>query len=396
MRILALATGLSATLLAVWVWFRPAFTAPFVDAWGKPVPGSIASLERVMLGGVEQGLLIRGLNAANPVLLYLHGGPGTSELGMVRQHNMAALESHFTVVVWDQRGAGRSYAAREPETGMTVEQFIADTHALTLLLCKRFGQPKIYLVGHSWGSALGALTVHRYPELYHAYVGVGQVVDMREGERLSYAWTLARAKNARDARSVARLTAMGPPPYAGNLRSSLMMQRRILGKYGGEVHGNSRGGMPTLLRGLFKSSEYSWPDRVNFFLGVFANMRLMWPKILDINLMQQVPELKVPVYFLEGRHDHEAPAILAERYLQALKAPYKTLIWFEWSAHFVNTEEADAFNRFFIDRLLRETAGLPVSDVQATSGPDTSGTPDQQPATGTVRQGAGGTQPMPS
>lgn len=358
---------LPATLRVAAAFLRPRSTAPITDGSGNPLPGSIACLERVMLGGVEQGLLIRGHSVANPVLLYLHGGPGTSELGMVRVHNIPVLEKHFTVVVWDQRGAGLSYAARHPESGMTVEQFIADAHELTLLLCRRFQQPRIYLVGHSWGSVLGALAVHRHADLYYAYVGVGQAVDMQEGERISYAWTLAQAEKAGDARSVAQLKKIGPPPYTGTLRSKLMTQRRILGKYGGEVHGNPHGGMPTLLRGLIRSSEYSWPDRINVFRGIFANMRLMWPKILSVNLMVQVPEIGVPVYFLEGRFDYEAPAELAERYLQMLKAPRKELVWFERSAHFVNTEEANGFNRFFVDRLLRETYRPEVSGVQAIS-----------------------------
>ncbi len=359
MTMLMIAMLVLATISAVLAWLRPRSTAAIVDATGKPLPGSIAILEYVWLGGVEQGLLIRADNIANPVLLYLHGGPGTSELGMVRMHNMPVLEKHYTVAVWDQRGAGLSYAAREPESGMNVEQFIADAHELTLLLCRRFHQPRIYLVGHSWGSLLGVLTVQRHPELYHAYVGVGQVVDMREGERISYEWTLAQAGKAGDRRSVARLRAIGPPPYAGELLRKLMTQRRILARYGGEVHGSPRGGLPTVLRGLLGSSEYSWADRINVFRGIFANMRLMWPKIAAIDLRVRAPEIRVPVYFLEGRYDYEAPAVLAERYLQQLRAPRKELIWFERSAHFVNTEEAAAFNRFFVERLLRETLSDP-------------------------------------
>jgi len=356
MTIFAIVAVLLTTLLVTVAWRRPPWTAPIVDAAGRPLPGSIASIEQVVLGGVEQRVLIRGHSIANPVLLYLHGGPGTSELGMVRQHNLPVLEQHFTVAVWDQRGAGLSFASRRPESGMTVEQFIADTHELTLLLCRRFKQPKIFLVGHSWGSLLGVLTVQRHPELYHAYVGVGQAVDMREGERISYEWTLAQARQAGDTRSVASLEAIGAPPYTGKLRPKLMAQRRILAKYGGEVHGHPGGGMSTLVRALLRSSEYGWSDRINVFRGIFANMRLMWPKIVDINLMVQAPALKVPVYFLEGRYDYEAPSVLAERYFQVLQAPSKELIWFERSAHFVNTEEADAFNRFFVERLPRESS----------------------------------------
>ena len=355
MSIVAVTLLTLAAILVTLAWLRSRSTAAIVDSSGRPLPASVATLDRVQLGGVEQGLLIRGHDVANPVLLYLHGGPGTSELGMVRQHNMPVLEQHYTVAVWDQRGAGLSYAAREPESGMTVEQLVADAHELTLLLCRRFQQRKIYLVGRSWGSVLAVLTVQRHPELYYAYVGVGQAVGRQEGERISYEWTLAQAQKAGDTRSVARLQAIAPPPYLGKLRPKLMTQRRILGKYGGEVHGNPHGGMSTLLRGLLASSEYSWPDRVNVFRGIFANMHLMWPKILHIDLRVQVPEIKVPVYFLEGRYDYEAPAVHAERHFQLLKAPRKALIWFDRSAHFVNTVEAENFNRFFVDRLLEET-----------------------------------------
>lgn len=333
---------------------RNGTTAPFVDALGRPVKESVASLERLVIGGVEQSLLVRGRNATNPVLLYLHGGPGTSELGMVRTHNMPVLEQHFVVAIWDQRGAGKSFAARRPEAQMTVEQLLHDTLELTELLCSRFGQRAIYLVGHSWGSLLGVLAAQRRPELYRAYVGVGQAVAMREGEQLSYDWALDQARRANDTKSVRQLEEIGPPPYAP-LRPKLMTQRRILAKYGGEVHGSASGGMPTLVRGLLAATEYGWLDRVNVFRGVFAGMRLLWPQILELDLRTRAAKLELPVYFLLGRHDWEAPAVLAEQYFERLRAPRKQLVWFERSAHFVNTEEADAFNRFFVDRLLPET-----------------------------------------
>lgn len=173
----ALATAVLASLLAARAWFRPPSTAPFVDALGEPVHESIACLERVMLGGVKQGLLIRGLSVGNPVLLYLHGGPGTSELGMVRPHNMPVLEKHSTVVVWDPRGAGISYAARAPESGMTVEQFIADAHELTVLLCRRFQQrknlPRRPLLGQRVGGVDLASLPRSLPRLHQDRPGCG-------------------------------------------------------------------------------------------------------------------------------------------------------------------------------------------------------------------------------
>lgn len=331
------------------------YTDPIVDSRGRVLKDSVAALERVTLGGVEQSILIRGRSVTNPVLLYLHGGPGTSELGMLRTYNIPALEERFTVVVWEQRGAAKSFAALKPSSTMTIDQLVSDAAELVELLCRRFDKEKIFLVGHSWGSVLGVLTAKRCPNRLHAFVGVGQVVDMLEGERLSYAWTMERAREAGDARSVAKLERIGTPPYPEPLRPKVVTQRAILARYGGEVHGNPRGGMFILLACLLRTHEYGWLDRINFFRGAFASMDLLWPQLMAINLIEQVPTLEVPVYFLEGRHDMEAPSALAERYFRALDAPRKELIWFEHSAHFVNTEEPEAFNRFFLDQLLVDT-----------------------------------------
>lgn len=330
----------------------PGRTAPITDVQGIPIPGSVASLERTKLGGVEQWILIRGENAANPVLLFLHGGPGTSEMTLLRKYNLAVLEKHFTVVVWDQRGAGKSYAAINPEAGMNIEQFVSDAHELTLLLCRRFNRRRICLAGHSWGSILGVLTVKKYPELYDAYIGIGQVVNMLEGERVSYEWTLAQATQANDTKSVRKLKAMGVPPYSGHWQSKVIAQRGILAKYGGEVYGNRRGGVFVLVRSLLEAVEYSWIDRLNFFRGISASMRLMWPQLLRVNLLEQAAELEVPVYFLEGKHDYESPSRLADQYYQALKAPGKKLVWFEHSAHLLNAEEPEKFNEFFVKEVL--------------------------------------------
>ena len=146
-------------------------------------------LEKVRIGGSDQWVLERSEDVDNPVVLYLHGGPGTSQLTSNRR-NTRHLEKFFTVVNWDQRGAGKSYRAISDAGRMNIGQFVADTRELTLYLLEKFGQERLVLVGHSWGTVIGALTVSAYPELYSCYVGIGQVANMAEGEAASYQWTL--------------------------------------------------------------------------------------------------------------------------------------------------------------------------------------------------------------
>jgi hypothetical protein len=155
---LAVAVALAAAGLAgaaaAWVW-RPVSTPPIVGADGKPVPGSVAAIEKLRLGGVNQWVVLRGRDTTNPVLLMLAGGPGGSELGSFRKHN-GALEDHFTVVHWEQRGAGKSFPLLlRDHRHMTPHQYVADGLELAAYLWRRFGKDKIFLVGHSWGTFLG-------------------------------------------------------------------------------------------------------------------------------------------------------------------------------------------------------------------------------------------------
>ena len=259
------------------------------------------------------------------------------------------------MVNWDQRGAGKSYAAIEEAGKMNIEQFIQDTRELTLYLMKKFRKQRIVLAGHSWGSAIGALTVARYPELYYCYVGIGQVANMVEGEAASYGWTLEQAKKRNRRRAIKALEKMGPPPYQGNWLAKTISERSYVGRFGGEVHGSRIGATGLVLGGVLFSREYGLLDRVNVFRGLLGSMKLLWPQLLKVDLFQSVPEIKVPVFFMEGRHDHEVPSEIAARYFAALKAPAKELIWFENSAHMVNSEERDLFNKMLVEKVLPMT-----------------------------------------
>jgi hypothetical protein len=160
----------------------PARTPPLTGSDGKPLPGSIATLEKVQLGGHNQWISIRGQRADNPVLLYLSGGPGQSDLPFSRVL-FEDLTRDFVVVGWDQRGTGKSYPALDPVSTLTLDRAIEDTAELSQYLIDRFDEEKIYLLGESYGTFLGVLTLQRHPKLYHGYIASGQMVDPLETTR---------------------------------------------------------------------------------------------------------------------------------------------------------------------------------------------------------------------
>jgi pimeloyl-ACP methyl ester carboxylesterase len=329
---------------------------PRIRRSGRTDPArSLATLEKVYIGGCDQWILERSEDIGNPIVLFLHGGPGTSQLTSNRR-NTQELEKFFTVVNWDQRGAGKSYAAINDVDKMNIDQFVQDTRELTSYLLTKFNQDRLVLVGHSWGSAIGALTAAKYPELYYCYVGIGQVANMAEGEAASYQWTLDQAIAHNDRRAIKALVSIGPPPYEGDWQRKTITQRRYLGRFGGEVHGSRIGASGLILRSLLFSREYTFVDRVNFFRGILGSMRLLWPQLLNVDLFKSVPEMKIPVFFLEGRFDQEVPSELAEKYFDSINAPTKELVWFDQSAHMPNSEERDLLNAIMIEKVLPITA----------------------------------------
>ncbi len=342
-----IAGGVLALLAAL---FLHSGGTPRID--GRAHPNALATLEQMDVNGTRQWVLIRSENVANPVVLYVHGGPGTSELTLNRK-DAQPLEKYLTIVNWDQRGAGKSFAAGREAATMNRGQFVGDVIALSESLARRFHKNRIVLVGHSWGTVIGLLAVAQRPDLFSAYVGIGQMSDSAESERISYQWTLEQARKAADRSAVNALTAIAPPPYTGrNWRSKFMTERRILGKFGGEYYGSRTGAFGVVCKSLVFSREYTLADRVNFFRGIFRSVALLHANLAATNLFAEVPGVQVPVFFCLGRHDYEVPSVLAARYFDALEAPRKQLIWFERSAHLPNNEERDKFNRFMIETVL--------------------------------------------
>jgi pimeloyl-ACP methyl ester carboxylesterase len=303
----------------------PASTAPIVGADGEPLAGGVAELATVTIGGHDQTMMIRGRSVENPVLLYLTGGPGGTDIGAIRRD--VTLEQDFTVVAWDQRGAGKSYAALDPTDTFTTNQLVADTVEVTNYLRDRFGQEKIYLVGQSWGSTLGVLAAQQHPELYHAFVGVGQMVSQRETDIMFWEDTLAWAEETGNTGLAETLRRNGPPPYENLMHYDPFIAREHDWNPYPEFDSNNE--MPAILF----VPEYSWMDRINAFKGFLDTAGTLYPQLQGIDFRQNVTALDVPFYMIQGEHEARGRAVLAEEWFDMLDAPSKEAFTFEGAGH---------------------------------------------------------------
>jgi pimeloyl-ACP methyl ester carboxylesterase len=304
---------------------------------GEPIPGSIAEAGYVRLGGVAQWVMIRGASAASPPLILLHGGPGLSESTLFRHHN-AALERCFTVVHWDQRGAGKSFDPAAPRAALTVERLVDDLGELVEHVGARLGHARVVLLGHSWGSALGALYAARAPDQVAAYVGAAQIGSWPDAEAASYALTLAAAERRGHRTAIRQLRAIGAPPYGA---AAVWVERRWALRFAG---GMRPAALWSVARAVLATPEASLGGVVRGWRAFRASFAAMWDEVSTLDLIERVPALTMPVFFFVGRMDPWIPPQTSVDYFDRLSAPSKRLVWFEESGHEVFVDEAAKFN----------------------------------------------------
>jgi len=334
-----------------------AYTPPILGYDGKPLPNSIASLEKVRLGGVDQWLIIRGQSMDKPVLLFLSGGPGGSEAGRVLRFNQE-LEKHFVVVIWEQRGCGKSYPSLNPKSALTVDQYVSDIIELTDMLRARFDEDKIYLLGHSWGTIIGVRAAQERPDLFYAYIGTGQMVDVRETDQTIYRMWLENAEKTGDTKFIELLEAQGEPPYFGKNPVSRYVnifsrEYRVFEMPSIKSEEYRRDGDLLLL--ALRQPEYGWLDRVNFMRGLMDTFNVVYPQLQDFDFRDDAQTFDLPVYIILGRHDVNATYWIAEEYSSILQAPHKQLYIFEDSGHGMIWQETDKFHDIMINTVLSET-----------------------------------------
>lgn len=303
-----------------------------LDAAGRPIIGSLSERALVLINGVRQGMIIQSSNISHPVLLFLHGGPGMPEYFLNTTHP-TGLERHFTMVWWDQRGAGLSFDPDTPSQSMTVPQMIADAITVTHYLRKRFKQDKIYILGHSWGSFLGIQVAAQAPELFHAYIGMGQVSWQLRSEVAARGYMLDRYQARGDATMVRKL--MAAPASLGDGLSPDYLGLRDAAMHGlgiGTTHE-----MTSVIAGVFipvwRCRAYTLREKVNIWRGLSFCRRFLWEDFINTDLTLQIHALDLPVYFLTGLYDYTANHLLARSFFDQISAPVKGFYTFATSAH---------------------------------------------------------------
>ncbi len=341
-----------------WLLFLVIFMVGSCTAYraSKVTQEGVYYFQKTKIGGVPQSLMVRGDSKDNPVMLFLHGGPGyplfpLDQTGEVMRH----MEESFTMVYWEQRGTGRSFSWRLSTDSMTLDRFVSDTREVVEYTRDLLGAEKVFVWGHSWGSNVGALFAAAYPEYLHAYVSTGQSVHPFKNERLCYEFVYKQATLENNRRALRELERVDTLPDRYGVEDALLI-RRWVQYYGGIVKERvgSRGYIDVVdIYRTMTAPQYALPDRLSMVFRPYFSITHLWDELKTLDLEMAAPRMEVPVFFLLGRHDIIVSSKLAEQYFESLEAPYgKTLVWFEKSAHRPHHEEMEKFLEVMRQELL--------------------------------------------
>lgn len=303
---------------------------------------SVDSLESFSINGIQQWVLARGTDRDNPLLLFLHGGPGFSQIAFAPVFQKK-LETDFLVVNWDQRGAGKSYYEYDQYNLPTLEDFIDDLHLLVAELLKEYEKDKIAIVGHSWGSTLGTRYCEQYPEHVAALICCGYGINFRKGEEMSLQYLSGKAEEAGDTLFFKEMEPYKSGISKSNFAQYIEFKSKWMGKYGGYFTVPYSKLFVQTLPFLLSFKYYGIKDFAHWVRGIRKGRDIGVNILLDIDLFAQAAKVDVPLFFFIGRHDYHTPWEMARKYYEMVESPHKEWVWFEDSAHSPNFEEVDAF-----------------------------------------------------
>jgi len=295
------------------------------------------------VNGHEQWLRIRGEQVENPVILYLHGGPGGSQIPSYR-HYQLDWEQDFTIVHWEQRGAGKSYSNKLDVATMTLPALVADTLAVIDYLSNRFDRKDIVLLGHSWGTFLGIHVLQKRPRYVSSYFGVGQVSNQIESERRMHEFALRTAEDVGDQRAIDQLSKLRGYPLVKGAHANVASVREWARHFG--YLGSGLSDTARTYERLMETPEYGLADIYRFLKGTLISFATLGRTMLSDAEAQPTAlpsQFDVPVFLISGRRDHFTPTDLADEYLSTLRAPETCHVVFEESGHYPNEDAPDRF-----------------------------------------------------
>ena len=284
--------------------------------WTPEIEGtnSVAELKPIEINGTKLEVMIRGADQSNPIIIFVHGGPGCSEIPYVRKYQ-DLLEEHFTIVHYDQRGSGKSYHFFEDYSNITSDQHVDDLVALTDYIKKEFNQEKVLLVGHSFGTYIGLQAASLYPENYAAYIGIGQVSNIVDSEMDSLEYTIHQAQQAGNQKDAEQLELLRESIHNGEG----LTPRNLVRKYGGAarlIDDNM-----DYVTGFLTNPEYNLLDVIRYFRGISATQQLLLDEQNENNITTIVDEIEIPLYFVMGKYDYMTSTNAAKEYFDQLEAP---------------------------------------------------------------------------
>jgi len=314
--------------------------AVVADLMRIPGPDGVQETYRHPVNGLDHWISIRGQDRANPVVLFVHGGPASPTIPSLWQFQRP-LEEYFTMVHYDQRGAGKTWREDHSEAlgeTLRIQTYVDDLVAIAEHVRAKLGKQRLVLVAHSWGTIPAMHAALARPDLFHAYVGIGQVVNVRENERLSLAYGLEQARRRGNAEAVREMEALLPYPGDAPLtRDRIVAARKWPQHYGGMAAYRDETNL-WYYGAARLSPDYDAQDRAALSAGSLFSLERLLDEFVQVDFTG-VREFPIPVVMFMGRHDYTTPSQITADWLEQVDAPFKRGVWFERSAHMVPWEE---------------------------------------------------------
>ncbi|MFT9818353.1 alpha/beta fold hydrolase [Lysinibacillus sp. NPDC056185] len=323
--------------------------ALFFPTWTPHIKGnnSIRALEQVEINGSDHEIMIRGKDKDNPVIIFVHGGPGYSEIPYASKYQNL-LENNFTVVNYDQRASGKSYHFFEDYSNLSSDLLVDDLLALTDYISDRLGKEKVILIGHSYGTYIATQAASKAPEKFTAYVGIGQMSDIVGSEIDGLNYVIQQAEKAGNTDDVQYLQELTEQIKNGEL----LTPRNYVAKYGGSSRliDNPDG---NIINTMLFSREYNLLDVIRYNYGLSYSQKALLDEVMKNPLPTKVKKLELPCYFVMGKYDYQTSSNTAKKYFDMIEADKKEFIAFEQSAHYPQFEEKEKFYEWMYDTFVK-------------------------------------------